>query len=124
MTQLSINKSLEDGIELDSAGLVAATAAGDKFKNDGNTVLIVKNINAAARTVNIAPQNATQSVAGKGKMTKPAVAKSVSIDKLFMFGPFEPGEWNDGNGDVLVTYSADVGVTVGAFQLPKSHDRI
>lgn len=91
--------------------LVAASATGDSFPNDGNVFLAVRNAGTAAITVSI---------------TTPAKIWGVDIANLSVsvgagetrfIGPFPEPIFNDANGRVNVTYSAVTNVSVGAFAL-------
>lgn len=90
----------------------AAAAGGDSFLNDGKVVLHVKNTNGSARTVTVASQRpATPGLAPANN----AVSVPATTGDRFI-GPFDPGIWNDANGAVQVTYSADAGVTIAAIR--------
>lgn len=91
----------------------AAAAGGDSFANDGSVFLHVKNTNAAARTVTVASQKpATPGLAPSNN----AVVVPLTVgDK--MIGPFDPTIWNDANGLVQITYTAESGVTIAAVRL-------
>lgn len=91
----------------------AATAGGDSFSNDGEVMLHVKNTNGAARTVTVTSQKpATPGLAPSNNVV---VVPLTVGDK--MIGPFDPTVWNDTNGLVQVTYSAETGVTVAAIRI-------
>ena len=91
---------------------VAAAAGGDSFSNDGNTLIHVKNTDAAAKTVTVASQ----------RLATPGLAPSnnaVSVPATTgerIIGPFDPLVWNDTNGSVQLTYSAVTGVTIAAIR--------
>lgn len=91
----------------------AASAGGDSFDNDGRTVLHVKNTNASSRTVTVASQK--PAVPGLAPSNN-AVSVPATTGERFI-GPFDPTVWNDSNGDVQVTYSADAGVTIAAIRI-------
>lgn len=92
-------------------GAVAAAGAGDQFLNDGRTILYVKNVNAASRTVTIVT---SPTIAG---LAIADVAVVVAENEEKLIGPFDPRYFNDGNGFVQVTYSSEVGVTVRPIQV-------
>lgn len=106
--------------QISRAGLTpafaAAAAGGDAFANSGKTYLHVKNANVgAARTVTLAsqlPAGAIPQGAAKGDL---AVVVAASGEKLI--GPLDPAAFNDANGRVVVTYSTEADLTVGAFAL-------
>lgn len=90
----------------------AASAGGDSFPNDGNIVLHVKNTNGSQRTVTVASQKAA--TPGLAPSNNAVVVAATNGDKVI--GPFDPSVWNDANGSVQVTYSAETGVTVAAIR--------
>jgi hypothetical protein len=91
----------------------AAAAGGDSFANDGEVFLHVKNTNAAARTVTVASQR--PATPGLAPANNAVVVPLTVGDK--MIGPFDPTVWNDTNGLVQITYTAETGVTVAAIRL-------
>lgn len=91
----------------------AAAAGGDSFANDGKVFFECKNANAATRTLTFA---LTQLVDGQTPAAKTVVVPVTPGDS--MVGPFPPSVYNDSNGRVVVTYSAEADLTVAAFRLP------
>lgn len=90
----------------------AASASGDSFPNDGRTLLHVKNTNAAARTVTVT----SQKTASPGLTpANNAVSVPATTGERFI-GPFDPTIWNDVNGNLQITYSAETGVTIAALR--------
>ena len=92
--------------------LTHASPAGDQFLNDGKIYIEVSNTDAATRDVTIASstkcdQGSTHNVV----VTIPATTGKKKI------GPFPPSRFTDGNGYAQVTYSAETGLTIGAFRL-------
>lgn len=91
----------------------AASAGGDSFPNDGKIVLHVKNTNGAARTVTVVSQ----------RPASPGLAPSnngVSVPATTgerLIGPLDPTVWNDANGNVQITYSAETGVTIACIRI-------
>lgn len=91
----------------------AAAAAGDSFANDGKIVLHVKNTNAAARTVTVASQRPASP--GLAPANNAVSIPATTGERLI--GPFDPIIWNDSTGSVLITYSADAGVTIACVRI-------
>lgn len=89
----------------------AVAAGGDQFLNDGDIVLYFKNTNASSRTVTIA----TGGTIGGIAIADVTVALAQNEEKLV--GPFDPRIFNDSNGYVQLTYTADTGVTVAAIRV-------
>ena len=98
--------------------LAASDAAGDSFVNDGNTVFVVENSNAATRTLTVTAQVTTTDKAGFGRtLTVPnQVATIAATTGRTILGPF-PKAYEDANGRVTVTYSAVTNVTVAAVRI-------
>ena len=113
MAVLAIQQISRAGL---NPALVAAVAGGDAFPNKGHVFLHVKNAHAtAARTVTAAsqlPPGALPQGAAKAD-----VAVQVPALQERKIGPFDPAAFNDSNGRVVVTYSTEADLTVGAFAL-------
>lgn len=89
----------------------AASAGGDTFANDGNTLLRVTNGGTGAITVTVtAVQPCNQGVLHNAVAN---VAAGATAD----IGPFAPPRFNDSTGSAAVTYSGVTTVTVGAVRL-------
>jgi hypothetical protein len=89
-----------------------AVANGDTFPNDGKTKLVVKNGNAGACTVTI--NSVRPCSQGSDHDQSGVVTASTGIR---VFGPFDPGRYNDVNGNVTVsTYSVTATVTAACFR--------
>lgn len=111
MATLSVQTVTRAGI---NTTLAAAAAAGDKFLPDSHTYLHVKNTNAATRTVTIVtPRTVAPDITmGDVAVVVPATTGDVKI------GPFPADLFADpADGLASITYSSEVGVTVGAFRL-------
>jgi hypothetical protein len=85
---------------------VAAAIGGDQFQNDGRTILVIKNVNAASRTITAVT---TGTLAGL-TVQDPTVV--VAQNEQVIWGPFPQYPFNDTNGMLQVTYSSEVGVTI------------
>jgi outer membrane receptor for ferrienterochelin and colicin len=110
MAELAVQQITIAGAE--EAALVAATATGDKFDNDGKTFLKVANGGGAPITVTIVGQKTLP----LGTSASKAIA--VTNGETWVIGPFPVGIFNtDGANEVEVTYSAVTTVTVGAFSV-------
>ena len=123
MADLVIQDVAEAGLDLSpaSGAFVAAAAGGDAFANQGDVMLIVRNTDAATRTVTIVAQDVSEVVPGFGTMTKASGGGVVPITSGVMaFGPFPTGAFNDANGKVQVTYSAVVNLEVAAVRLSRA----
>ena len=96
--------------------LAAAAAGGDAFPNAGRAFLRVKNAHATvARTVTVASQLPVGALPQGAAKTDLAVSVPALQERLI--GPLDPAAFNGSNGRVVVTYSTEADVTVGAFAL-------
>ena len=102
--------------------LVAADATlTDGFANDGQTILVLENSNAATRTVTITPPSGTTTKDGFGTVTAPTITTTLAATTgRAILGPFPTAAYNDGNGRVNAVYSANAGVTVAAVRVPRA----
>lgn len=92
--------------------LANAGATGDKFPNDGRTLLQVKNGSASPITVTVA------AYAACSHGTKHDAVVSIPAGATHQIGPFPVDRFNDPvTGQVSVTYSAVATVTVAATSL-------
>jgi hypothetical protein len=107
MAVLSVQQISTAGVV--PATLVAASAGGDSFANNGRTVFDAANGSGAPITVTFASQKPCD----QGSTHNTVV--SVTNGTTRRIGPFDPSRYNDGNGFVQVTYSAVTSLTVGAF---------
>jgi hypothetical protein len=100
-----------DGLELEAL-LASAASGGDEFQNDGKrTFAVVKNVNAADRTITFVTQ---KTVDGEAIDDKTVV---VSQDEIMLVGPFPADVYNDENDRVQMTYSSETDVSVAAVRL-------
>lgn len=92
---------------------VAAAAGGDSVANPrGNTILRVINGGGSSINVTLAAQVATRPADGTfPAMTLSNQVVAVAAGATKLIGPIPPA-FNDGNGNVQITYSAVTSVTV------------
>jgi hypothetical protein len=102
-----------------SKAMVTPTAThGNKFLNDGRTMLRVKNGSAAPITVTIdCPATLDGQAVTDLTVTINATADANGLD-FQDIGPF-PASFSQTDGYVWATFSAVTDVTVGAYRLPK-----
>lgn len=108
MAVLTVEKPTTSGV---ASTLVAASAGGDSFANDGRVILRVQNGGASSITV---------TATATGQCNQGALHNatgSVSAGATNDFGPFPASQFNDGSGNVNVTYSAVTSVTVAAIRI-------
>jgi hypothetical protein len=108
MAVLTVQNVANGGL---SPAYVAASAGGDEIPNDGDIMLHVK-VAATATTVTIASPN-TCDQGGTHPLT---IGPLTNTER--MIGPFPPKRFNATDGNVDVSYSQVVGVTVAAIKLP------
>jgi hypothetical protein len=90
---------------------VLASALGDKFTNTGREFLYVTNLGSTITlTVKFQRTVDGQVVADR--------EISVTGTANFMIGPFDPKDYNDPNGDVVLSYSGVASVTVAVYKVP------
>lgn len=108
MAQLDVEAvSLTGG----TPSMVAASAGGDSFSNDGHTMFKVTNGGASSVTVTVAsPQDCNY---GYNHDVVVNVAAGATVD----VGPFPPARFNDNKGNVNVTYSEVTSVTVSPVRI-------
>lgn len=97
------------GLEL--TALTAAEAAGNYFENAGNTLLVVTNGAGAPQTVTIA----SQVQCNQGSTHN--IAAAIPAGETWLFSGFDTKRYNDSAGDVQLSYSAVVSLTVGFYKL-------
>jgi len=94
--------------------LVAASAGGDDFPNDGRTFLHIKNAGAQITVTIDSKIKCSQNVEHDVAVIVPATTG----EKLI--GPFPKNEFDDSNGRVNVAYTGVTTVTVQAVSLAES----
>lgn len=94
--------------------LVAAVAANDaEFVNDGRTILCVLNTGTACN-ITLISQATHKGLA----VADPVIAVGIDATKVTMLGPFEPGTFNNSDGDMEIDIDDDTNVSLGVFRLP------
>lgn len=96
--------------------MTAAAETGDKYLNEGNQIIVVKNT-GESMTITVTAQVTALDYAPWGKSTKSNATLVVASNKEGFIGPFPPAAYNDADGYVQITYSAIEGVTVAVARL-------
>lgn len=95
----------------------AAAGGGDQFANPkGNAFLYVKNASGSSMNVTLTAQTTSRPAEGpypSQSVANNVVAVGAGLEKLI--GPI-PSAFNDGNGNVQVSYSLATSVTVQPIQ--------
>lgn len=109
MALLTVVDLVRAGVDMSSA--VAAAGGGDAFLNTGKEFLAAKNASGAPITITFVTQVTVdgQAVAD--------LAVAVPAGHTMLIGPFPPGYYNDGSGQVQVTYSGVTTLTVMPVRL-------
>lgn len=109
MAQLNVQNAPLNGLVKTMA---AASAGGDTFLNDGNTLLSVKNGGGSSITVTV------NSVAPCSQGFDHDLVVSLAAGSEITFPKLDPYRFNDlSTGLVSVTYSAVTSLTVAAVRL-------
>lgn len=95
-------------------GAVAAAGGGDQFSNTGRELFYIKNGGGGGITVTF-DSPATCSFAGAALAAHDNVV-SVGAAEERLIGPFPAVRFNDGNGNVQVSYSGVTTVTVAVIR--------
>jgi hypothetical protein len=119
MAAISINTAVAGGTLL-SGVVAAASASGDTFSNDGNTLLTLQQLSTAnIYTVNIA----TGGTAGGYSIADQSVTVTSTAGAIVVAGPFPVATFGR---NVAVTYSGSVNnsqateLRVAAFTVPRT----
>ena len=123
MAVLTLLKTSEAG--LDTTTLPSAAAGGDSFANspENRICLFVKNTDASAHTVTVTAQNTPTKKPGFGTVTKADSVVAVPASEERLIGPFPADAFNDVNGSVQITYSAETGMQVAPVLIPGPADQ-
>lgn len=109
MADLTVQELSMIGID---PAYVAASAGGDKFVNDGKTIIIIKNGGAGtivATVDSILPCD-------QGDDHNKVISVLASGEK--MAGSYSKARFNDTVGKVAIIYDDVTSVTIGIFKLP------
>lgn len=88
-----------------------ACATGDKVNNNGKVFIHVKNGDASSHTVTVAAQ-APCSFGVSNAAHDAVVAVGAGVEKII--GPFSKDQFNDANGQLVLSYSALTSMTIAA----------
>lgn len=110
MAQLTVQDLTGDaGGGSRTLSFAAVAAAGDTFPNDGRTMVHVANGGTASVTVTF-----NGGLDGNGRDEDLAVAIAAGSDAVFGF--FRKDLWNNGSGQVEMTYSGTASVTAAVYR--------
>lgn len=95
-------------------GAVAATGGGDQFANTGREFFYIKNGGGGAITVTFdSPTTCSFNVAANSNHDA-AISVGAAAERII--GPFPTVRFNDGSGNVQVSYSGVTSVTVSVIR--------
>lgn len=118
MADLTIQDIVEGGL---NPAFGTASVAGDAVLNlNGDVFVAVKNGDVAVKQVTITAQDASETVAGFGALTKAHAIVSVPAGEERWIGPFPRKAFNDAAQKVQITYDAVTSVTVAAVRLQRA----
>jgi len=89
----------------------AVSAGGDTFKNDGQTILHIKNADPSQKTVTADRLQ----LSSTGRDDNEAITVESETERFF--GPFPTNRFNDAAGNVALSYSGATGLTIAALKL-------
>jgi len=115
-TTLIVLANDKDGDELIALMVGSDTQGGDgfKFANDGKTVLFVLDILATGAGDTITFED----VADPYNRRETTLTRTVTAKKIYMYGPFLPGIWNQSDGTVALKFTtAAAGTTLVAVRV-------
>lgn len=91
----------------------AAAGGGDVFPNDGQTVVVVQNASGGSLNVTAAKAAASLDMGSKrGALPLSDLVVAVAPGAKVVMGPFAPDFFNNGSGQVALTYSGVTSLTV------------
>ena len=106
---------------LDNTELTMAACAGggDSFANNGRQYVLLWNGGASPLTVTFdSPGTCSFGTAANAVHDlAPAVAGNATTPKLCIIGPFSPGQYNDTNGLVQITYSGVTSLRISVITI-------
>lgn len=115
---LTLLTALRGGISIADAAMTAAVTDGHSFVNDGATVLLLLNTNAASRTVTIQTPGLVDSDLAVAERTIVLGIGSVTAVRI-MTSVWPRTIYNQSDGAVYVDYSATANLSVAAVKIPR-----
>ena len=113
MAELTVQQITETG---GAATYVAAAGGGDTADNNGHLFLHIKNSGAEESiTATITALTTTVDSGMYGDLTKANAIIAVAASGEAFIGGFAPAAFNDGNGEIAITYSGVTSLTIAAL---------
>jgi hypothetical protein len=117
MAELTIQQITEAG---GSVTYSAAGGDGDTADNGGSTFLHIKNGGESSITATITAKTTSVENSIYGDLTKTNASIAIEPAAEAFIGPFKPAAFNDGNGEITITYSGVTSVTIAALYITAS----
>ena len=113
MATITVQNAAEGG------GITFGTAAGggDLVPNDGKTILVFWNDDAALSVVTVTAQDTTATGVGFGAVTKADAVQSIEANSADVMGPFPTTAFNNASGQIVVTYSSVTDLDIAAVRV-------
>ncbi len=96
----------------------ASSGEGDKFPNNGNQYVAIKNASVSAMTVTFATQVTSFNSPVYGPAVKSNSTLTIAGGRTGWIGPLSPNAFNDTDGNVNITYTSatNISVAICVFQ--------
>ena len=114
MAELTLQQITEAG---GSVTYSAAAADGDTADNGGTTFLHIKNGSGESITVTITAETTSVDSNIYGDLTKANASIAIAGSGEAFIGPFKPAAFNDGDGEIAITYSGVTSLTIAALYI-------
>tara|TARA_R100000789_G_scaffold5657_1_gene9715 strand:- start:11533 stop:11877 length:345 start_codon:yes stop_codon:yes gene_type:complete len=112
MAELTVQQITETG---GAATYVSAELEGDTADNNGNMFLHIKNGGGGEITATITALTTSVDSGMYGDLTKANATIAIAGGTQAFIGGFAPAAFNDGNGEIAITYSGVTSVTIAAL---------
>jgi hypothetical protein len=98
--------------------MASAAAGGDQFANpNGTAFLVIHNGDTSSKDVTVTAQNTSFEDDVYGDAVKQDQTLTVAAGSTAVMGPFPKRAFNDGSGNVQVTYSAVTSVEIAVVEI-------
>jgi hypothetical protein len=116
---LTVQPLAKYGEGLDDVIFTAASADNHTLANDGETIIVVMNLNAATRTVT-ANGVACPRTGGDAKSATITVPAGNLTAQIGILGPFDQAAFNQASGVVNIDCSATADLSLAAVKITKT----
>ena len=114
MAELTLQQITEVGRAVTYA---SATAEGDTADNGGTTFLHIKNGGGSEITATITAETTSVDSNIYGDLTKANASIAIAASGEAFIGPFKQAAFNDGDGEIAITYTGVTSVTIAALYI-------